>query len=67
MNGTRARKRTEKTSKLNEQNPVLSGDMNGKVKGNINSNVVATKKTEKSENVFLFYPNIIGMEIKPAS
>ena len=64
MNGTRARKQTPKASRSDSQKPTFNSDTNGKVNGNITANRVVIKGTEPSENIFLFYPNIIGMWTK---
>lgn len=58
MNGVRSRKQTAKGAKAKDEK--IAGDANGKANGYINTNDLVAKRAESSENIFLFYPNIIG-------
>lgn len=46
---------------MEDQSPTLSNGVNGKVNGHALTGKSAAHKPEVSENIFLFYPNIIGM------
>lgn len=59
MNGVRSRKQTAKGAKAKDEK--IAGDANGKANGYINTNDLVAKRAESSENIFLFYPNIIGV------
>lgn len=61
MNGTRSKGKTAKVPKLIDEKTTLNGDLNSKAKGHNNANGGVAKRTEPSENIFLFYPNIIGV------
>lgn len=59
MNGVRTRKQTAKGGKPKDEK--AAGDANGKANVYINTNGLVAKRAESSENIFLFYPNIIGV------
>lgn len=48
-------------SEMEDQSPTLSNEVNGKVNGHAPTGKSAALKPEVSENIFLFYPNIIGV------
>lgn len=61
MNGVRTRKQTAKGGKPKDEK--TAADANGNANGYINTNGLVAKRAERaetSENIFLFYPNIIG-------
>ena len=49
--------------KFNDEKIPLNGSINGKPKEYSNVNLQPGKRVELSENIFLFYPNLIGMYI----
>ncbi|MCJ1465922.1 CDP-diacylglycerol-inositol 3-phosphatidyltransferase [Pseudocyphellaria aurata] len=59
MNGVRTRKQTAKGAK-SSAGKIAAGDVSGKANGYVNTNGQVPKRAESSENIFLFYPNIIG-------
>lgn len=63
MNGTKSKGRSPKVPKFNDEKTPLNGGINGKPKEYSNVNLQPGKKVELSENIFLFYPNLIGMYI----
>lgn len=65
MNGVRTRKQTAKVGKIRDEKTIVS-DASGKANGYIQTNGRVGKRAESSENIFLFYPNIIG-EFPPLS
>lgn len=60
MDGVRTRKQTAKGAKPSA-GKTAAGDVNGSANGYGNTNGQVTKRAESSENIFLFYPNIIGV------
>lgn len=56
-----ARKATPKAAKTEDRSPILSNGVNGRMNGYAHAGQLATANSEPSENIFLFYPNIIGM------
>lgn len=50
-----------------KQNGEVDNESDQKLNGHANPRARSTSPTEPSENVFLFYPNIIGTAIKPMS
>lgn len=55
-----ARKATAKAAETEDRSPMLSNGLNGKMNGYAHTGE-STADLEPSENIFLFYPNIIGM------
>lgn len=64
MNGTKSKGRSPKVLKFTDEKTPPNGDINGKPKEYSNVNLQSGKKVELSENIFLFYPNLIGMYIE---
>ena len=66
MNGTKSkgRGRSPKVPKFNDEKNPINGGINGKPNEYSNVNQQPGKRVELSENIFLFYPNLIGMLIK---
>lgn len=62
MNGTKSKGRSPKVPKFNDEKTSLNGGINGKPK-EYNVNLQPGKRVELSENIFLFYPNLIGVYI----
>lgn len=60
MNGVRSRKQTAKVSKPRDEK-TTTGDVKTQPNGYININGQVAKSPESSENIFLFYPNLIGV------
>lgn len=50
-----------KAAKMEDQIPMLNNGANGKANGYAQREKLKTGNSESSENIFLFYPNIIGM------
>lgn len=63
MNGTKSKGRSPRVPKFNDEKIPLNGSINGKPKEYSNVNLQPGKRAELSENIFLFYPNLIGMYI----
>lgn len=66
MNGTKSkgRGRSPKVPKFNDEKAPINGSINGKPNEYSNINQQPGKRVELSENIFLFYPNLIGMLVK---
>ena len=56
MNGVKARKKFAQTAQENNSRQ----EVNGSVNGQISPSKSATTESQSTENIFLFYPNIIG-------
>ena len=63
MNGFKTRKKLAQLAQ--ENNPRK--EMNGSANGHISPSESATTEPESTENIFLFYPNIIGPPACPPS
>lgn len=58
MNGVEPRRQTAKVAKPRDEK-TTTGDVDGKANGYVNNKT--PKRADSSENIFLFYPNIIGV------
>jgi hypothetical protein len=58
--GVRTRRQAAAVAKQVQEKPLMNGHANGSVNGSAHSKS-STARPEMSENIFLFYPNIIGV------
>ena len=59
MNGVKTRKQTAKEAK----GEPLSKGLNGSPNGHLSRDLPASSRVKSTENIFLFYPNIIGSSL----